>query len=128
MSLIALYQKPKGIGKVTVTTPGTPVSLAANFIGSIMTVDDTLNVNKIALWAPPSAAPSGWTGPTNTQTIYIGDKTMNKTTLAGVVATIVPGGSWSITNNVGDNVYALQNLYVDADHAGDSVYGNVDQA
>lgn len=129
--VIAAKHKPQALGTVTVTTPGTPVSLVAALItAGLMTIDDTFDVNKLTLWALPLAgsAPAGWTCGTNTQTIYVGEKTMNKTTLAGVIATIPPGGFWSITNNVGENVYLTQALWIDADHAGDGVYGNVDQA
>lgn len=131
MGLIAAKHKPQALGAVRVATPGTKVSLVSVLIAAgLMTIDDAFSVNKITLWAFPltGSAPAGWTGPTNAQTVYIGEKTMNKTTLAGVVATIPPGGFWSITNNVGANVYLTQSIWVDADSANDGVYGNVDQA
>jgi hypothetical protein len=137
MSLLQLNKKPQALGFVKVTTPGTPVSLVSQLVTSgvlpagtdiLTSGGDTLDVNKIALWAPPNVAPAGWTGPVNAQTVYIGQKNMNKTTLFGVIASLSPGGSWTITNNVGSNVYAVQDLFVDADTANDGVYGNIDQA
>jgi hypothetical protein len=65
---------------------------------------------------------------TNTGLIYIGTSTLNKTTLAGVIATIAAPGSNPIVNALefdqlafGANIYELQNLWMDADVNGEGV-------
>lgn len=120
-------QKPQALGKVAVVTPGTPVSLVSSLItAGIMTVGAQLPTCKLALWAPPTSATktSGWGGPVNVGTIYLGYAGMNKTTLAGVIATIPPGGFWESAS--ASTSYYLDQLVIDADNAGDSLYGNTD--
>ena len=51
---------------------------------------------------------------------------MVRSTLAGVLVVLSPGGSITITNNVGLNIYQFDKWYIDADNAGDGVYGFFD--
>lgn len=123
---------PQPIGAVTVVTPGTPVQLTATLqtvnrptgqSGKIVdSASDSVPTNKIFL----SANPLAHSGAGNTGKVYIGQQTMDKTTLVGVVAVIPAGGTWSITHPVGLNVYQFDKWYVDADNASDSVYGEID--
>lgn len=65
-------------------------------------------------------------GAGNTGKVYIGTATMVRATLAGVIAVLVPGAGVSVTNNVSLNTYAFQFWYIDADTAGDGVYGTIE--
>lgn len=119
---------PQPLGNVTVTTPGTPVqitkTLQATVVGSgfMCLSTDIVACNKLVLIASPiSQAGAG-----NTGNIYIGSSTMVRATLAGVIAVIPPGGSYSITNNVSMNIYDANKLYVDSDTASDALYGSID--
>lgn len=117
---------PQPFGVVTVATPGTPVQLASNLpsfsppvTGS---VTDQIPCNKISFIANTNAH----SGAGNTGNVYIGQKTMNKTTLAGVVVVLPKATSFPVTNNVSMNIYQFDQWYVDADNAGDGVYGSFD--
>ena len=121
---------PQPLGAVTVTTPGTPVRLTVN----LTTVDPTTNqkvttnvtdpvvCNKISLAANPLT--HGGAG--NTGKVYIGSASMNRSTLLGVIAIIAAGGSYTIVHNVGNDIYDVSKMYVDADTGGDGVYGAID--
>lgn len=117
---------PQPFGVVTVAVPGTPVQLAVNLPGFSPAVTgavtDNIPCNKMSFIANPLAH----SGAGNTGNVYIGQKTMSKTTLAGVVAVIPKGSSIPITNNVSMNIYQFDQWYVDADTAGDGVYGSFD--
>jgi hypothetical protein len=92
---------------VVVAAAGTPVALISNF------PDYTdLYSNKIDITCPLNG---------NAGQVYIGSLGMNKATSAGVMKILQPGESWSITHNVGLNVFHVQDFYVDADNNGDSV-------
>lgn len=122
--------KPQGLGAVTVATPGTPVRLTINLLSADPTTNkvvttaatDQVPCNKIGLATNPLT--HGGVG--NTGKVYVGSASMNKTTLLGVIAVLSPGGSYSITNNVSMNIYDASTFYVDADTAGDGIYGSVD--
>ena len=119
---------PQPIGNVTVATPGTPVQLTTAMqsvnvgSGKMCTATDTVPCNKISFLASTITQ----AGAGNTGNIYIGQQTMVRATLAGVIAVIPPGTAFSITNNVSMNIYDLSKLYVDADTANDGVYGSID--
>lgn len=83
---------------------------------------DSVPCNKIGL----AANPLSQAGAGNTGKVYIGELSMSRTTLLGVVAVISPGGSYTISNNVSMNLYDASKWYVDADTAGDGIYGSVD--
>ncbi len=51
---------------------------------------------------------------------------MVKATGAGVIAVLLPGQSFTITNNVGMNIYDLNKLYLDSDTASDGCIGSID--
>ncbi len=110
--------RPQPIGPVKVATPGTPVSvLSALIANGLCVAGDRVAVNKIDLQGLP----------VNTGNVYIGFAGMNKSTLFNVLAVLAPGQDWNVTNNVGKNTYAFETMYVDADTAGDGVYGSVDE-
>lgn len=119
---------PQPFGNVVVPTPGTPVQLTSVMqnitvgSGKMCASTDPVLCNKISLIASPIT--QGGSG--NTGNLYIGQKTMVRATLAGVVAVIAPGGGFSVTNNVSMNIYDLSQWYVDADNANDGVYGSAD--
>lgn len=119
---------PQPIGPVTVTTPGTPVQLTAFMqtitvgSGTMCVATDAVLCNKISI----TASPYTHTGVGNTGAVYIGQQGMVKATGAGVIAVIYPGQSFSITNNVGMNIYDLSKLYIDADTAADGCIGAID--
>jgi hypothetical protein len=120
---------PQPLGNVTVTTPGTPVqitlalqSTAAGSGNVVNAATDKVLVNKISLIASPITH----TGAGNTGNVYFGSRTMNRSTLSGVIGIIAPTGSFSITTNVNLNAYDANALYIDADNAGDGVYGSLD--
>jgi hypothetical protein len=110
--------RPQALGLVTVTTPGTPVSLAATLIAQgLLAVGDEFLANKLLLFAAPA----------NVGIIYVGQANMVRATFFGVVATITKGGFYSYTNNVSADVLQVEKLYIDADTANDGVFGNADQ-
>ena len=121
---------PQPLGAVTVATPGTPVRLTIALLNNDPTTGkpattlatDPVVCNKIGL----AANPLTHAGAGNTGKIYVGSASLNRTTLAGVIAVIAPGGGYSITNNVGMNIYDASKYYVDADNAGDGLYGSID--
>lgn len=124
---------PQPFGNVVVVTPGTPVQIAANLpgLGVISSaqnpqtgfLSDPVPCNKVLILASPITH----AGAGNTGKIYIGMATMVRATLAGVIAVIPAGQSFPLTNNVGLNIYQFQNLFMDADTAGDGCYGSFDQ-
>lgn len=97
----------KSLGKVTVTTAGTPVRA---------TLNESVPATRYAVQSFTVFALAGNTG-TN---IYIGNSAMNKTTLAGVYGIAVKG---SFTNAVIIEAPAginLNEIYLDADTSGDA--------
>lgn len=118
--------KPQPFGNVAVATPGTPVSLAVNFPNLTPAVTaaltDQIYCNKISIITSTIAH----SGAGNTGNIYIGTSTMVRATLVGVIAVLAPGQSFPITNNVSMNIYEFEKYFVDADNAGDGVYGSID--
>ena len=117
--------RPQPFGPVTVTTPGTLVCLTSQLVAAgVCTAADHITVNKIDL--KPLINNHGGAG--NTGNVYVGFVGMNRATGYNVLATLVPGGpDFSITNNVGFNTYALETFMIDADNAGDGVYGSTDE-
>jgi hypothetical protein len=117
--------RPQPFGPVTVTAPGTLVSLSSQLVAQgICSATDRIPVNKIDL--KPLTINHGGAG--NTGNVYIGFVGMNKLTGYNVLATLVPGGpDFSITNNVGSNTYDFETYVMDADNGGDGVYGSTDQ-
>ncbi len=116
-----MYQprlNPQPFGPVNVSTPGTPVALTTKLVAlGLALVGDPVPVNKVSVIAFPN----------NSGTVYLGLSTMSKATMQGVLAALLPGGSWQINNEVAVNTYRADMLYVDADVAGDGVYGGLDQ-
>ena len=121
---LVITTNPMAFGPVVVTTAGTPVLLNSALIAQALAlVGDPVPANKIALLGLP----------TNTGSVYIGAKNMNKTTLAGVIIKLGPLGgnqpiSYTITDNVHLNQYRLDLLYADADNNGEGLYGHFDPA
>ncbi|HEY3827309.1 MAG TPA: hypothetical protein VGL82_22305 [Bryobacteraceae bacterium] len=110
---------PMPFGPVTVPIPGTPVEITARLIASgVCLSGDPVEVNKISVISLPA----------NTGAVYIGIAGMNKSTMHGVLF-VFSGGNvgWQITNNEAVNTYRFDQMYVDADVAGEGVYGGVDQ-
>lgn len=122
---------PQPFGQVLSVTPGTPVQLAKNLPGFTPVValangsgvvTDSIPSNKLSVIASPLTH----SGAGNTGNVYIGMSNLNRTTLAGVVAVLTPGSSIPVTNNVSLNIYQFEKWYMDADNAGDGVYGSFD--
>ena len=109
--------RPQPFGPVKVTTPGTKVSLVSTLIAnSLCVAGDPVRANKVDIQALPG----------NVGSVYIGFAGMNRATLANVIAVLRAGQDWSVTNNVGVNTYSVETMFVDADTAGDGVFGAVD--
>ena len=110
---------PMPFGPVKVPAPGTPVGLLTNLIAQgLCLAGDPVAVNKISIVSLPS----------NTGAVYLGTKGMNKTTLQGVLYRFSgANSSWQITTNETDNTYRFDHLVLDADVAGEGVYGGIDQ-
>jgi hypothetical protein len=117
--------RPQPFGPVTVITPGTPVPLISQLVAAgICLTTDHIPVNKIDL----KPLTMNHSGAGNTGNVYIGFVGMNKTTGFNMLVTIVPGGpDYAVTNPSGSNAYSLESYVVDADNAGDGVYGSSDQ-
>ncbi len=120
---------PQPLGNVLVATPGTPVqitltlqSTAAGSGNVVNASTDEVLCNKINIISSTITH----TGAGNTGKIYLGSSAMVRATLAGVIAVIAPGGSYSITTNVNLNAYDANKLYLDADTANDGAYGSID--
>jgi hypothetical protein len=117
--------RPQPFGPVVVTTPGTPVPLTSQMVASgLCLATDHIPVNKVNL----KSLTMNHSGAGNAGNVYVGFAGMNKATGYNLLVTIVPGGAdYSITNNGGNNTYSLENFLIDADNAGDGVYGSSDQ-
>ncbi len=120
---------PQPLGNVTVATPGTPVqittTLQATAVGSGNIVNSSTDIvacNKISLIASTITH----AGAGNTGLVYFGAQGMVRATLAGVLGLVYPGGSYSLVTNVNLNEYDANKLYIDADTAGDGVFGFLD--
>ena len=96
------------LGRVNVTTPGTPLSLTSNL---------SLTANKLFFQVIP-----GLTGKT-----YVGTKALTKSTLAGVARILWPNSSggfsetFSIESQDGNNSIRLCEYAIDADVAGEGL-------
>jgi hypothetical protein len=117
--------RPQPFGPVTVTTPGTLVSLMSQLVAQgICHATDRIAVNKIDL----KPLTFNRSGAGNIGNVYIGYAGMNRATGHNVLVVLTPGGpDFSITNNVGFNTYDFDTFMMDADNAGDGVYGSTDQ-
>lgn len=119
------------LGSVTVTTPGTPVRITTGLLSTVNAANtvsgfvldaatDVVAANKINVYPSPITH----AGAGNTGNIYLGLAGMVRATLAGVIYVMAKTSSgYSFTNNVGLNTYQAQNLYIDADTAGDGISG-----
>ena len=97
----------KSLGKVTVTTAGTPVRATLN------------ESTPTARYAVQSLSVQALAGNSGTN-IYVGNSAMNKSTLAGVFA-IVPKGSTASAVIIQAPAGILANeIYLDADTNGDA--------
>lgn len=123
---ITIQLNPQPFGNVSVVTPGVPVQLSINLpnLSPPVTqlVTDHVPCNKINV----NASTIAHSGAGNTGKVYVGASNMVRATLAGVICVLSPGQGFQITNNVGMNTYQLDQWYVDADNAGDGVYGSFD--
>ena len=96
------------LGRVNVTTPGTPVALTSN---------TSIAANRLFFQVIP-----GLTGKT-----YVGTKAMAKSTLAGVARILWPNASGGFSENFsieaqdGENSIHLSEYAVDADVAGEGL-------
>jgi len=110
---------PFALGKV-VPTPGTPANLCSNFPSAYgqPTPGANLIANQMQVRAlPPRGVTAG-----NVGQVYIGESTMNKATLAGVLCVLQPGESISMGTPNAANTLAVGSYFVDSDTAGDGVY------
>lgn len=97
----------KSLGKVLVTTAGTPVRA---------TLNESVPAARYAVQSFSVFALAGNSG----ANIYVGSSAMNKSTLVGVYA-IVPkgGGSYAVIQEAPAGIM-LNEIYLDADTSGDS--------
>jgi hypothetical protein len=106
----------RALGKLTVTTPGTPVPIT-----SLLPPDLTPPaVHSVLLQALPA----------NTGNVYVGTTALNKTSLAGVymvlaVPTTNSIPSFSAVHNLLGQGVQLNDLMIDADVAGGGVIATV---
>lgn len=121
-----LSTNPFPLGRVTVAAAGTPVSILANFPTFTGNADNgkDLYCNKLIIWGLPSLPSVPFAG--NTGNVYVGSKTMNKVTLAGVIAIVPPGGSFTLQHDVGMNKYHVGDFWVDVDTNGEGCYATAD--
>ena len=119
---------PQALGNFTVTTPGTPVqitlalqSLAAGSGYVVGSSTDAVLCNLISIITSPITH----SGAGNTGKIYLGSKNMVRSTLAGVYAVLSQGQSIPLTVNVALNAFDANQIYIDADNAGDGAYGSL---
>jgi hypothetical protein len=111
------------LGKVSVTTAGTPVGLLDAFQGGAL--KSAQGVAKIRVASIIFVVQNGIT--TNTGYLYVGVKGMNKSTGAGVIFAI-PAAAAGITNWFtlpaqgwgGGNELTPEDIYLDADTNGNS--------
>lgn len=99
------------LGKVSVTTPGTPVRLTAN------RADPTARVACQTVLIQPLLG--------NTGSVYLGEQGMNKTTFAGVYAIVpTPAGGFSnfaLSIPLAPAAFDAAALFLDADTAAEGV-------
>jgi len=105
----------RSLGKITVATAGTPVTLAQNATNQSPNRCHSFLVQVLS---------------TNLGKIYIGQRGMNKTTLAGVFAVLaVPTAnilqSFSATLSYAPNDFTASGIYIDADNSGEGVIASV---
>jgi hypothetical protein len=101
---------PGAGGYAVVAAPGTSVSLLS---GKPAAVGEGFNCSAILITS--GRAP----GTENTGRVYIGEKVMNRATGDGVVMTLDAGEEKTLSHPSGGNRLAPQELYLDADNAGD---------
>lgn len=103
-----ITSNPVPLGKVTVAAAGTPVRLTNNFVSD----PDHMNalVSKLNVQALTD----------NTGPVYLGYAGMNRTTLAGVLAIIPQGSTWTFGEFNALNTIKPHDLYLDADNNGDA--------
>ena len=111
---------PQPYGPITVTTAGTPVSFIKELIAlGICLAGDLVVANQVFMAPLPS----------NQGSIYVGSSAaMNKTTGAGIMFVILPGGGgWQLPNPVGLNIFPVSQWFVDSDNSGESLIGSIVQ-
>lgn len=121
----SLTFKPETLGKLGPTS-GTPIAITANLLNSTdgykasgnTDPSNDLYGNKITIQASGA----------NTGILYVMKSGGSRTTLAGVIATLNAGDSWSIGDYNRVNVYRAGAFFVDVDTTGDYCYGIVDTA
>ncbi len=119
---------PQALGNVLVAVPGTPVQITstiqATAAGSGYIVGSATDIVPCKM-VSISASPITHTATGNVGILYLGSRSMVRSTLAGVIALIYPGQSIPVT--VGDSVNPLDanKLWVDADSAGDGFFGSL---
>ena len=106
----------KAIGKVTVSSSGTPVQVYKSS-SSAPSTSPLIRARVIIIQAP-----SDDVGPF----IYVGDSTLVKSSRVGVAAVLQPGQSITL-QSPGDANLNPEELWVDADNSGDSVQVSVIQ-
>lgn len=117
---------PQPLGNVTVATPGVPVQITLTLQSTSAGSGNIVNAstNKVdCQQILITASPITHSGEGNTGAVYLGTSTMVRATLAGVIAVIMPGQSFPLTQNVAQNVFDANKLYIDADTASDGIFG-----
>lgn len=119
----SLTFKPEPLGKLAPTS-GTPIAITANLSNSTDGSKATGNTdpsndlygNKITIQASTS----------NVGSVYIMKSGGSKTTLAGVIAVLGGGDTWSIGDYSRNNSYHPGSFFVDVDTTTEYCYGSVD--
>jgi hypothetical protein len=107
----------KALGKVVVTTAGTPVQ---SYASSPSDATKPIQRGLVVLVQYPTNKTDG---SANTGKLYIGDRTLNKTTFLGVAGSLDPGDPFTIP---GYGAYVdLENVWFDADTSGAEVFVSV---
>lgn len=117
----SISNNPVPLGIVTVVTPGVLVPLTVNFPALRGNDDIRKNLHACGLHVMCDAGGvAGVTTPTpNTGRVYIGYSNINRTTLAGVLFWVDPGGQMWYPQYSETNTLMVDKMYMDADNAGD---------
>lgn len=107
--MFSIESNPQPLGFIT-TTPGTPVSLLANY-------PDLENeyVNLILLQSHSE----------NLGRCFFGNTRLNLLTGEGLIYTLMGAGDSFVLTNIAQNVYRLQDFRIDVEFAGDGVMVSV---
>ena len=122
--------RPCPLGKVVVTTAGTPVRLTtATEIAGLKPADNVNNMDDARArridFRNPIASPKAVTAG-NTGRLYVGVKGMVRSTLVGVIFFLDPGETFTLDNPQQALPWCLGDYWVDAEVDGEYLTGDFD--